>query len=92
LYSPSLRGKSYRSPCSFLVFPLHEGERNPRMTFLDFGIYFIDLYPKMDIFKNINIFLVKKSFMKKLKQELQDRGLLYQYTDDKLFEKFDKGE
>ncbi|MDR1945022.1 MAG: hypothetical protein LBQ59_02845 [Candidatus Peribacteria bacterium] len=46
----------------------------------------------MDIFKNINIFLVKKSFMKKLKQELQDRGLLYQYTDDKLFEKFDKGE
>lgn len=30
--------------------------------------------------------------MKKLKQELQDRGLLYQHTDDKLFDTFDKGE
>jgi tyrosyl-tRNA synthetase len=30
--------------------------------------------------------------MKTLKQELQDRGLLYQFTDDKLFEKFDKWE
>lgn len=30
--------------------------------------------------------------MKKLKQELLDRWLLYQYTDDKLFEKFDRWE
>ncbi|MFA5917370.1 MAG: tyrosine--tRNA ligase [Candidatus Gracilibacteria bacterium] len=30
--------------------------------------------------------------MKKLKQELLDRGLLYQFTNDSLFEKFDKGE
>ena len=30
--------------------------------------------------------------MKKLKQELLDRGLLYQYSSDKLFKKFDKGE
>lgn len=30
--------------------------------------------------------------MKKLKQELQDRWLLYQFSSDDLFEKFDKGE
>lgn len=30
--------------------------------------------------------------MKKLKQELLDRWLLYQFTNDSLFEKFDKGE
>lgn len=30
--------------------------------------------------------------MKSLKQEFVDRGLLYQHTDDKLFEKFDKWE
>lgn len=30
--------------------------------------------------------------MKNLKQELQDRGLLYQFTNDELFEKFDKWE
>ncbi|MDD3302295.1 MAG: tyrosine--tRNA ligase, partial [Candidatus Gracilibacteria bacterium] len=29
--------------------------------------------------------------MKKLKQELQDRGLLYQFSNEELFEKFDKG-
>jgi hypothetical protein len=30
--------------------------------------------------------------MKKLKQELEDRGLLYQKSSEDLFEKFDKGE
>ncbi|NDK08387.1 tyrosine--tRNA ligase [Candidatus Gracilibacteria bacterium] len=29
--------------------------------------------------------------MKTLKQELQDRGLLYQFTNDELFKKFDEG-
>jgi tyrosyl-tRNA synthetase len=30
--------------------------------------------------------------MKNLKQELEDRGLLYQNSSEDLFEKFDKGE
>jgi hypothetical protein len=29
--------------------------------------------------------------MKNLKQELEDRGLLFQSSNDKLFEEFDKG-
>jgi tyrosyl-tRNA synthetase len=30
--------------------------------------------------------------MKGLKQELEDRGLLYQFSNEELFEKFDLGE